>query len=239
MMDWLLAPIDASRAHDITRLVSWHARAMVLAWAVLVPLGIISARYFKVTPRQNWPERLDNRAWWVAHRALQYSAGGAILLAVGLILSNDSRLDSVTSTLWMHVLLGWAVVVLAGVQFTSALLRGSKGGPSEVAAKGTLRGDHFDMTARRKIFEYVHKFGGVLAAILSVVTILTGLWQANAPHWMWLGILGWWGCLAVVVVYLERRMGAFDTYQAIWGPDPDLPGNKIAPIGMAVRRSEK
>lgn len=236
MIDWLLAPVDTGRAHDLGGLVSWHARGMVLAWAVLVPLGIIAARYFKVTPWQDWPRVLDNRLWWIAHRALQYSAGLATLLALGLILANGRTPQSVTPGIWLHAVLGWAVVSLAAVQFTSALLRGSKGGPTSPDPAGTLHGDHYDMTRRRRVFEHVHKFGGLMVLLLSMTTILTGLWQANAPHWMWIVICGWWVILGVAVIALERKVGALDTYQAIWGPDPDLPGNRIAPIGLGVRR---
>jgi hypothetical protein len=58
-MDWLLAPIDATRAHEVGFAVSWHARSMVLAWAVLAPLAVVIARYFKVLPGQDWPRELD------------------------------------------------------------------------------------------------------------------------------------------------------------------------------------
>ena len=236
MIGWLLSPIDPSRLHDVGLLVSWHGRLMVLAWAFLVPTGIIAARYFKVTPRQNWPRVLDNRAWWVAHRGLQYTAGLVFLAAALLVLWPAETAKSTTPTLWLHRLVGITVISLALVQFLSAWLRGTKGGPTSPAADGSLRGDHFDMTPRRQWFERIHKFGGVIAAALSVVAILTGLWQANGPVWMWLCLFAWWGVLAWIVALCERRQGALDTYQAIWGPDPALPGNRIKPIGIAVRR---
>jgi hypothetical protein len=236
MIEWLLSPVDPSRLHQVGPLVSWHGRLMVLAWAVIVPAGIIAARYFKVTPRQDWPRVLDNRAWWVAHRGLQYSAGLVLLAAALLVLWPGTTARSTTPTLWLHRLFGITVIALALVQFLSAWLRGTKGGPTSPALDGSLRGDHFDMTPRRRRFEWVHKFGGIVALAVSVAAILTGLWQANGPVWMWLCLLGWWGGLAGVVVLCERRSGALDTYQAIWGNDPALPGNRIKPIGIAVRR---
>ena len=92
------------------------------------------------------------------------------------------------------------------------------------------------MTVRRRWFEHVHKFGGALSLMMAVVALVSGLWQANAPNWMWIVLLAWWVVLAAAVAVLESRVGALDTYQAIWGPDPDLPGNRRKPIGMAVKR---
>ncbi len=40
---------------------------MVLSWSVFLPLGMLAARYFKVTPGQDWPRVLDNKLWWRTH----------------------------------------------------------------------------------------------------------------------------------------------------------------------------
>ena len=74
MIDFWLAPIDPFRPHDVGFLLSWHGRAMFAAWAVLAPVGVIAARYFKVTPGQDWPRELDNPFWWRLHRGAQYAA---------------------------------------------------------------------------------------------------------------------------------------------------------------------
>lgn len=197
-----------------------------MAWVVLVPLGILAARYLKVTPRQDWPRELDNRTWWMLHRLFQYSAGLFMLVGLVLAIRRPDLVASLTAQAWLHRGLGWVVLALAVVQFLSAIFRGTKGGPTSPAADGTLRGDHFDMTPRRILFEWVHKNSGRLALLLSVPVVLSGLWQLNAPHWMWLVIVLWWFLLSLVAGFAERRFGVCDTYQAIWGPDPDLPGNR-------------
>jgi hypothetical protein len=84
------------------------------------------------------------------------------------------------------------------------------------------------MTPRRLIFEAIHKTAGYVAVLLSVVVILTGLWQSNAPRWMALSLIPWWGLVGFVFFALQKRGMAVDTYMAIWGPDPDLPGNTRA-----------
>ncbi|MFN4157897.1 MAG: cytochrome b561 domain-containing protein [Gemmobacter sp.] len=229
MIDWWIAPIDAARAHDVSWHVSWHARAMVVAWGGLVPVGILAARFFKVLPGQDWPREVDNRVWWVAHRSCQYLGGALMLAGLWLIWAGEGAPP-------LHRGLGWAALALAGVQFIAAWARGSKGGPTAPAADGSLRGDHYDMTPRRLVFEYTHKFAGYAALACAAGAILSGLWHANGPRWMWAVILLWWAVLAVLAVVWQRRGMAVDTYQAIWGPDPAHPGNRRSPVGLGVRR---
>lgn len=233
MIEWLITPIDVSRAHDIPALLAWHARLMTLAWAILVPLGIIMARFFKVTRAQRWPEELDNAFWWNQHRLLQYASGIITVAALMLILVFRSGAANAAG---LHGLLGWVVIALAVIQFTSSWLRGSKGGPTALAEDGSLRGDHYDMTLRRRVFEYVHKSVGYLAVAIATGAIVTGLWQANAPRWMWLVITLWWLIMLAAFAMLQRQGRAIDTYQAIWGPDTVHPGNQIPPIGWGIKR---
>jgi hypothetical protein len=232
MIDWLLAPIDPTRPHVIADSVAWHGRMMVLAWCVLLPAGILAARFFKITPRQDWPRDLDNKTWWYSHNILQYAGAGLVLTAALLVERSTSSLSS------FHGLLGWGVVGLTTAQVVGGLLRGSKGGPTAPAKDGSLRGDHYDMTLRRRIFERVHKSLGYLTVVLALAALATGLWQANAPRWMWLVVATWWLLLAVAGISWQRQGRAVDTYQAIWGPDPRHPGNRMTPIGWRVRRRD-
>lgn len=231
-MEWLLAPVDPGRAHDVGVLLSWHARFMVLAWAFLVPLGVLVARFLKITPRQDWPAVLDNRFWWRSHLLLQNVAVALMLIAVALILMAPRHAHQSGVHLWF----GWTVVLLGAVQILGGLLRGTKGGPTAPAPDGSLRGDHYDMSPRRVAFEIVHKTAGYAALLISVVAIATGLWQANAPRWFWGVIAGWWIILFAAFTLFQRRGMASDTYEAIWGPDPKLPGNRRRPIGIGIRR---
>ena len=56
--------------------------------------------------------------------------------------------------------------------------------------------------------------------------------EANAPIFLWLVLGGWWALLILGFAYLQRMGKALDTYQAIWGPDPELPGNQREPIAF-------
>jgi hypothetical protein len=211
---------------------AWHGRGMVLAWGISIPLGILIARYFKITPSQRWPAELDNKFWWRWHRILQY-CGVAISLAAiypAYVIASES-----TVTARIHGWLGWAVIGIGVGQILGAWARGTKGGPTgERSAKGDWSGDHYDMTRRRLAFEYLHKFVGLSSLLVAAVAILLGLFVADAPRWMFVVIFAWWVGLAVAAAYLQSHGRCIDTYQAIWGPEPRHPGNQRRPIGIGV-----
>ena len=233
LVEWLAGPMDPARPHAIHVFESWHGRFMVLAWAVFLPIGVLIARFFKVMPRQDWPTELDNRTWWYAHLALQWS--GAVISVMGLVfIFRMAGGFKVTTT--AHHLFGWLTITLMLLQIFAGVFRGSKGGPTYPAPDGSERGDHFDMTLRRRIFEYSHKTLGYLALICGSIALVLGLDHVNAPVWMWLAISLWWFVLIAAAIHLQMTRGALDTYQAIWGTDPSLPGNRREPIGFGVMR---
>ncbi|MEP1571566.1 cytochrome b561 domain-containing protein [Roseibium album] len=234
ILEWLISPLDPARPHEVGMALSWHARFMVLGWGVLAPLAVMIARFFKVLPGQNWPRDLDSTLWWRSHWMTQTLV--LVLSAVALILVLISPQNSGTAV--VHRLFGYAVLVLAAIQGLSGIFRGTKGGPTDPGPDGSLRGDHYDMTPRRLLFERFHKSCGYLALALMVGAIATGLWNANAPNWMWLFLTAWWAVLMSFSVYLQRRGCAVDTYQAIWGPYPEHPGNRKKKQGWGMTRPE-
>jgi len=227
-MDWLLAPIDSARAHDLSQLMSWHGRLMMLAWGVLIPIGVLIARFYKIMPRQNWPEELDNKTWWWSHLGLQHTAG--VLMAIGLAMVLLDESDGGEARL--HAQIGWVILSVSSLQFLSGWLRGSKGGPTDARASG----DHYDMSWRRRVFEWFHKIIGYGLILLAWSTIVAGMWAANAPVWMWIAISLWWSLLVIAFGIMQSRGLAIDTYQAIWGPDSLHPGNHRTPIGWGIKR---
>jgi Eukaryotic cytochrome b561 len=213
IVNWWMLPLSGADTHDIAPLVAWHARLMVLAWSVMIPLGVLVARFYKVTPLQDFPAQLDNPFWWHAHRVLQYSGVVLALIAVVFIWQMNIRLNA---TNW-HALFGYVLLVLGLLQIIGAHLRGTKGGPTDVAKGLPLHGDHYDMTRRRRIFEWLHKRMGYAALALTVLATALGLALADAPRWMALVISLWWLLLVGVFLWLQKRGRAVDTYAAIWG----------------------
>ena len=231
-MEWLMAPIDGTRPHDVGVLMAWHGRTMVFAWAFLIPVGVLLARFFKVMPGQDWPNELDNKTWWQAHWTLQHLGAVLTLLGLALVLVETSGRSGRIG----HWLPGYAVVVACILMVVAGWLRGTKGGPTDPAADGSLAGDHYDMTRRRILFETVHKALGYLVLAASVAAMFTGLWYSNGARWMFVALGLWWLLLTGVFTLLQRRGMALDTYQAIWGTDRRHPGNRIKPIGWGIRR---
>ncbi|PWQ94020.1 cytochrome B [Leucothrix arctica] len=205
---------------------------MVLSWGVLLPLGILVARFLKITLKQDWPNELDNKFWWLWHLRLQIS--GSVMMLIGLLLILNKPDPSTDD--FIHWYLGWAVSLMGVAQIISGWMRGTKGGPTDVAEDGSMHGDHYEMTTYRKVFEYYHKFVGYSVLLLSAAAILTGMWRSNAPVWMWIGLLGWWMMLIIVFAYCQSKQMAVDTYQAIWGSNKEHPGNAMKPIGFGIRR---
>ena len=152
------------------------------------------------------------------------SAGAWLVWGQGQGLSTPAQL---------HRWGGWALVLLGWRQLVSGLRRGSKGGPTDAR----LRGDHYDMTPRRILFEAVHKGAGYLVLLLALASTATGLRQADAPRWMVLLIGLWWSVLAVAFIIWQRRGRCLDTYQAIWGPGHEHPGHAVGPVGPGIRRA--
>lgn len=240
LITWLAQPVSGAQNHFISFEHQWHARFMTLSWGVLIPLGIVIARYYKVLPTQRWPEHLDNQFWWKSHLCLQIS--GCLLSVPALWLVADWTLGGDTAARTLHEWLGWSIVLFSITQLMGGALRGTKGdvpllGDPGVAEKVvSLDGDHYLMTRRRCLFEYVHKVVGYLALVLACANILLGLAVADAPRWMWLLLIGFWSALLVLSIVLQKQGRCVDTYQAIYGPEPALPGNQRPPIGFGVRR---
>jgi hypothetical protein len=227
--------MDAS-AHVVPA-IAWHGRLMVLAWTILLPLGVLIARYYKITPRQRWPQDLDNKTWWHAHLVLQTLGIAGMSLAVVIMWRHAGGALNGSS----HAILGWIVVVLGWLQLFAGLLRGTKGGPQPASGSAPPsplceRGDHYDMTRRRVVFEWLHKLGGYIALLLGLVVTGLGLQLAAAPAWMYCVIALWWIVLAIGAIRLQLAGRCVDTYQAIWGPDPWHPGNARAVVGWGIRR---
>ncbi|AXF12943.1 cytochrome B (plasmid) [Paraburkholderia graminis] len=210
---------------------------MVFAWAVAFPVGVLAARYFKVVAGQDWPDELDNKTWWHWHRVLQGT--GVLVMTVGCCLAVGHAQDT-TGIAQMHRCIGWGLVASAWLQILTGVLRGSKGGDfprqGETSRDIGLGGDHYDMTRRRKVFEYVHKVLGLSALLVAVAAIILGLVLADAPRWMAVVLASWWLVLTSLAIRWQRAGRCIDTYQAIWGPEPIHPGNRIPPIGFGIRR---
>ncbi len=189
-----------------------HAGLMLTAWMLVLPAGIVIARFFKVTVRQDYPRVLDNRLWFRTHVVMQYA--GVICTTLGLALAwfHTGRLNLSMP----HTLLGLSAVALGWLQIIWGVRRGSKGGPTDPAG---MRGDHYDMTPHRRVFEWIHRGGGYLALLLALGAAWSGLRLVNAPDWISWILLLFPLLFATAFWFLSRqRWRVTSSYAAIWGP---------------------
>ena len=210
---------------SLTEAMAIHATLMIVAWGGMMPLGGIVARYFKVVPGQGFPEVVDNPFWWNWHRGLQYGGLAVATVALAVIFwETGGSIDT------LHGSLGVAVMGLGGLQLLSPLFRGRKGGPTDQGADpsdpASWRGDHYDMTLRRHLFEAWHKTMGWGLIVLAAVTILLGIQLVGAPSWLLVlaGMLQ--AAMLCGLIDGRLRLRWVDTYAALWGPDPEHPGNR-------------
>lgn len=210
---------------------NYHAWLMVTCWFVLVPFGVLSIRYLKNTPtRRGLPRgvgKFDRLfIWWIMHIWTLYTAIGLSLLGAAIALVSTGKFSGS-----LHAWFGGLTIIFGTLQIIVAWQRGSHGGHNHLSSDpqdpSTWRGDHFDMTPRRRWFEAYHKPGGYFALFLATGAVTTGLMQ----YWMPLIAVAipllFFGIFALVV-YLEGRGYRHDTYQSVFGTDPDLPGNQPA-----------
>ncbi len=227
---WALTPISGADDHAIEPVLAWHGRLMVASWGVILPVGVTIARYFKVTPRQDWPRQLDNKFWFYNHRRLQWLGVATMSLALVFALQRSGENSSAAAS--AHRLIGWMVVAAGWTQVAATWFRGTKGGPTEPE----LRGDHYDMTPRRVAFEALHKCLGWTAIAFAAAGMFLGLVITDAPRWMPLTLALWWIVYGASAGGLQAKGWRVDTYRAIWGPDPSLPGNRRASSRFNVSR---
>lgn len=185
-----------------------HAGLMLTAWCLLIPVGVLIARYFKVTRQQDFPAELDNNFWWNWHRGLQYLGVALSTLGFGAMVAlNGFGLET------LHSKIGIVIVMLGWCQLLSAWTRGSKGGPTDTQ----MRGDHFDMTPRRHAFEIFHKSSGWAAVLGAIAAAATGIELGGLSIYWHVGLAVLTLGYLVTARHFHAQHRHVTTYLAIWG----------------------
>lgn len=208
---------------------NYHAYLMTVVWLVLVPVAILVLRFFKTKPTPNGiPKGTSNfdpkLLCWTIHLMVLYPAIGLSLLGmvVALVVSGGFSAS-------LHAIFGISTIVFGCMQVISAWFRGTHGGERGVNGvpndPSTWRGDHYDMTPRRRWFESYHKTAGYFTLILALAAMATGLAQFWMPA---IGVA--LGVVLLVIlalsVFLEGKGFRHDTYRSVYGNLPDHPYNK-------------
>ncbi|MGH1540702.1 MAG: cytochrome and DOMON domain-containing protein [Arenicella sp.] len=220
-------------------LIILHAILMVAAWGVLAPIAILIARFFKVTKSQDYPNELDNKFWWHFHWAGQIIAIAAATIALALAYFSIGGIDL---SKW-HSKIGIAVMAIGWTQVALGYFRGTKGGPTDnngvPVLPENMGGDHWDMSTHRILFEFAHKKLGYIAILMAFFAILTGFFQLKLGYGYYMVYLGFVLILYILFNKFELEGRWVDTYHAIWGENPDYPGNKRLALLEKRRLSRK
>lgn len=207
---------------------NYHAILMVGVWFVLVPLCIVAIRFGKPKPRPHGIREhitIANVAWWwfSVHKLGLYLAIALSLAGAAVALTVSGGFSGS-----VHSSFGLAAVAFGCLQVVSAWLRGTHGGryyfkadPNDPA---TWRGDHYDMTPRRRRFEAYHRTAGYFAAVFAVGAAATGLMQYPIPL-LAAFIPVWIVIVLLLCIVLEYKGLRHDGYRAAFGNDPDHPYN--------------
>nr|KJB45792.1 hypothetical protein B456_007G328400 [Gossypium raimondii] len=127
-----------------------HGFMLFLSWCILIPGGILAARYLK---------HVKGDGWYQIHIYLQYSGLAIILLGVPFAVA-ELRGFFVSS---LHVKLGIAAIVFASLQPMNAYLRPEKPANGE------------DASTKGLIWEYFHVIIGRGAITVGIAALFTGM----------------------------------------------------------------
>ncbi|XP_015080218.1 cytochrome b561, DM13 and DOMON domain-containing protein At5g54830 [Solanum pennellii] len=182
----LLMRGSAEAEEDLRPVLAVHGFMMFLAWGILLPGGILAARYLK---------HIKGDGWFQIHVYLQYSGLSIVFLGF-LFAVAELRGLSFSS---LHVKFGMLAIVLAIAQPINAYLRPKKPGAGE------------EVSSNRRIWEYIHVIVGRGAIVVGIAALITGMkhlgeryGDEDVHRLMWALIL--WILVGVLtVMYLEYR----------------------------------
>ncbi|XP_072995067.1 cytochrome b561, DM13 and DOMON domain-containing protein At5g54830 [Typha latifolia] len=198
----LLLRGSAEAEQDLRPVLAVHGFMMFVAWGILLPGGILSARYLK---------HVKGDGWFQIHVYLQYS-GIAIMLLGVLFAAAELRGFYISS---IHVKFGVTALVLACAQPLNAYARPKRPANGEVAS------------SRRIIWEYLHVIIGRCAILFGIVALFSGMKHLgrrydseNVEGLNWALIL-WFLAGALLVMYLEymevrRRRSDRNSFRGHW-----------------------
>ncbi|XP_068313221.1 cytochrome b561, DM13 and DOMON domain-containing protein At5g54830-like [Pyrus communis] len=182
----LLMRGSAEAEQDLQPVLAVHGFMMFLAWGILLPGGILSARYLK---------HVKGDGWFKLHVYLQYSGLAIILLAV-LFAVAELRGFFVSS---LHVKFGMAALFLVCIQPVNAYVRPKRPAHGE------------EVSSKRILWEYFHVIGGRCAFVLGIAALFSGMkhlgdrYDAENVHGLTWALIIWFLMGALIVLYLEYR----------------------------------
>ena len=163
-----------------------HGSLMLIGWGFLLPTGVAAGHFLKHRP---------NALWFKAHRVIQTC--GLLVAFVGWVIALTSfDVFTTKDTSYVHGALGMTVMVIGLLQPLNAFVRPH---PPEA---GESR------SAKRLVWEIVHKCSGYIAVVLAAVTILMGtfvIFRHNGVFQAMWGVALAWLVIFIVGSVWDRK----------------------------------
>jgi hypothetical protein len=171
-----------------------HAILMFIAWGILLPFGMLWARYTRSR---------DNDIWFKVHRPCQYTgfviSTAGIILAYVMVGTNQFRVLA-------HSVIGTIIFIGSVLQVIGAFFRPHKEKDRPV-------------TNARKIFELSHHWNGRILVCLSVAQIILGIYAIGYDEtYTWL--LWLYVAVAASVFLFVVIVESLNCMNPMWGIVP-------------------
>ncbi|KAJ4827143.1 hypothetical protein Tsubulata_024450 [Turnera subulata] len=182
----LLMRGSAEAEQDLRPVLAVHGFMMFLAWGILLPGGILAARYMK---------HVKGDSWYQIHVYLQYS--GLAIVLLGLLFAVAELRGIYFSS--VHVKFGFTAIFLACIQPVNASLRPKKPANGEEAS------------SKRLLWEYLHVIVGRSAIVAGIAALFSGMKHLgdryggeNVHSYIW-ALIFWFLICALMIMYLEYQ----------------------------------
>ncbi|KAL3683605.1 hypothetical protein R1sor_001627 [Riccia sorocarpa] len=174
----------AAKVEQLQPVLAVHGFMMFIAWGLLLPGGVLGARYLK---------HLDNNGWFQIHMYSQLSGIAVMLLGLLFAVAELGGFNTRSA----HMKVGLASIFLASWQAANGYFRPAKSAPGEAQPR------------KRVIWQYVHMYSGRTALLLGFVSLVTGISKlaerdgvGTMKPLQW-GLFAWFFAVAAVVGYVE------------------------------------
>lgn len=153
----------------VSGMVWGHAITMVLSWGLLLPIGVLCARY----QRKNEKKMQGMPFWFAMHKFCQYT--GWFLQIVGFVLifvgKEGGHFSSSLTVGLLHMFFGLLIVILGTLQPLNAFFRPH---PND---------DNGNKTKKRQQWEYLHKGAGYFAVIGGPINCALGVLMVSTLNY--------------------------------------------------------
>eukprot|EP01129_Flabellula_baltica_P010746 TRINITY_DN4577_c0_g1_i1.p1 TRINITY_DN4577_c0_g1~~TRINITY_DN4577_c0_g1_i1.p1 ORF type:complete len:415 (-),score=68.41 TRINITY_DN4577_c0_g1_i1:97-1341(-) len=184
---------STGRTSEGTDLKIVHGIGMFIAWTLVLPIGILCARYLKRSP---------DALWWLIHRVSQPVGFGIALISLGIIIYETQAVGS-DHFASAHPIGGLVLMIITLIQFIAAILRPHQ---SEIE-KNCIRG----------FWEHKHRWLGRILILTSWIVSTFGLCHYTGEplpqcithpdlNGLFIGYFAVVGILIIVIIGLEINM---------------------------------